>query len=79
MPPIYKNFENKLLLSKFKENITSKIILTNACNNKKLKKVRSQVLKNHEVERFIKVKIANGVIKINTFNKTYRNAEENSK
>ena len=79
IPPMYKNLENKLLLSKFNENITNKIMLTNDCKSKSDKNVRSQVLKNHDVERLIRVKIAKGVIITNTFNNTYLREYENTK
>ena len=79
IPPMYKNLENKLLLSKFNENITNKIMLTNDCKSKSDKNVRSQVLKNHVVERLIRVKIAKGVIITNTFNNTYLREYENTK
>ena len=79
IPPIYKNFENKSTELKSSEKITSKIIGTKDCNSKSPKKVRNHVLKNHEVDRLIKVRIEKGVIATKTFNKIYLNAYENTK
>ena len=53
------------------EKIISKINDTKDCNSSKDKKDFNHALKKHEVEEFINVKKANGVIKINTFKIIY--------
>ena len=60
---------SELLKSKVK-NI-NKIIDINGWINNKDRKILSQALKNQEVEEFIKVSKANGVININTFTIMY--------
>ena len=59
------------ILSSKEEKIINNIIATKDCWNNKDKTVLSQVLKNQEVDSFIKLNIANGVIKINTFTIIY--------
>ena len=67
------------MLLKFNEKITSKIIVTKHWISNNPKKVLSHVLKNHEVEWLISVRIEKGVIKIKTFNKIYLKEYENTK
>ena len=66
-------FENVSVDEKSTENIISKINATKDCSNSKDSTALNQDLKNHELEEFIKVSIANGVIKMNTFKITYLN------
>lgn len=71
MEPIQIIFEKVSVEEKFVENITKSISATKDCNNSSERIVLNQALKNHEVELFISVKMAKGVIRINTFKITY--------
>ena len=71
IPPIHINWEIILFEEKLNEKIINNIIATNDCWNNKDRTVLSQVLKNQEVDSFIKLNIAKGVIKINTFTIIY--------
>lgn len=54
------------------EKVISKIREINDCNRSNARVALNQDLKNQFVEEFINVRIANGVIKINTFKIIYR-------
>ena len=60
------------LAEKSTEKITNNINATRDWSNNKDKIHLNHDLKNHEVDELIKDIIANGVIKIKTFNITYR-------
>lgn len=64
---------------KLVEKITNKIRDTKDCKSNNDNTVLNQDLKNQDVVEFINVRIANGVININTFNITYRNEYVKSK
>ena len=64
-------FERTLPDEKSIEKVISKIRETKDCNNKRDRVALNQALKNQFVLELIKVRIANGVIKIKTFRSTY--------
>ena len=77
--PIQITFEKISVAEKFVENITSNIKETKHCKSNKESTALNQDLKNQDVEELINVSIANGVIKIKTFNITYLNEYVKSK
>ena len=70
--PIYINFVNILEVFEFIEKIINNIRLIKDWIISKEKNDFAHVLKNQEVEWFIRLNIANGVININIFTKIYR-------
>lgn len=79
MQPIQINFDNISEEEKLVENTINRIKLTKDCSNKSDNIALNHDLKNQEVDEFINVRIANGVININTFKITYLNEYVKSK
>lgn len=77
--PTHKSFEKISVKLKPREKIINKIIDINDCKSNNEIKVRSHVLKNHEVVLFNSVKKAKGVNNTNTLIMIYLRAYENNK
>ena len=76
--PTHKSFEKISVKLKPREKIINKIIDINDCKSNNEIKVRSHVLKNHEVVLFNSVKKAKGVNNTNTLIMIYLRAYENN-
>ncbi len=69
--PIHKIWEKTSVVEKSREKIINNIKEIKGWTKSKDKNILSQALKKHELEVFIKVKNANGVRSVITFNIIY--------
>lgn len=70
IPPTHNNWEKISVEDKLIEKSNNRIIATKLCCNSRDRTVLNQVLKNHEVDWLIRLKMAKGVNRTNNFTNT---------